>query len=365
MKILHVESGMHLYGGALQVDYLLTGLQAEDCCNILVCPCGSRIAEQARNKVDRVYEVAMRGDLDVLFIFRLLRIIRAEQPDVVHLHSRRGADLLGGIAARLARTSCGCRILLTRRVDNPEPRWWVGLKYRLYDHVITISEGIRRVLLDEGLPEDKVSCVHSAVDQQRFGGRCERSWMLNEFGLPEDARCIAMVAQFIERKGHRYLLQAVPAIVDKYPDVRFLLFGQGPLLAQIRTWIETSPALSSNVILCGFRPDLERILPCIDILVHPAEMEGLGVSLLQAAACGVAIVATRAGGMPEIVDDDYNGYLIAPGAVDELVDRVKRLLEQPERLAAMGEHGRQRVAERFSLAAMVSGNLAVYKRLLA
>jgi len=365
MKILHVESGMHLYGGALQVDYLLTGLQAEDCRNILVCARGSRIAEQARSKVDRVYEVAMRGDLDVLFIYRLLRIIRNERPDVVHLHSRRGADLLGGIAARLARYSCGCRILLTRRVDNPEPRWWVGLKYRLYDHVITISEGIRRVLLDEGLPVDKVSCVHSAVDQQRFGGRCDRSWMVNEFGLPDNVRCIAMVAQFIERKGHRYLLQAVPAIVDKYPDVRFLLFGQGPLLAQVRTQIESSPVLSSSVILAGFRPDLERILPCIDILVHPAEMEGLGVSLLQAAACGVAIVATRAGGMPEIVDDDYNGYLIAPGAVDELVDRVKLLLEQPQRLAAMGEHGRQLVAERFSLAAMVRGNLAVYKRLLA
>lgn len=365
MKILHVESGMHLYGGALQVDYLLSGLQEEDCQNILVCPRGSRIAEHARGKVARVYAVTMRGDLDLVFVFRLLRIIRHERPDIVHLHSRRGADLLGGIAASLARRSCGCRILLTRRVDNPEPRWWVSLKYRLYDHVITISDGIRQVLLDEGLPEDKVTCVHSAVDQQRFGGHCDRAWMLNEFGLPDDARCIAMVAQFIERKGHRYLLEAIPAILDKHPAARFLLFGQGPLLAQVRAQIESSSILSSRIILGGFRTDLERILPCLEVLVHPAEMEGLGVSLLQAAACGVPIVATRAGGMPEIVHDDYNGYLIHPGAVDELVDRVIRLLDQPSRLAAMGQHGRQRVAEHFSLPVMVRGNLSIYKRLLA
>lgn len=364
MKILHVEAGMNLYGGALQVYYLLSGLQHEACENILVCPQGSRIAEAARDKVSKTYAIPMRGDLDLAFIFRLYRIIRQERPDIVHLHSRRGADLLGGMAARWASRTTGCRVLLTRRVDNPEPRTWVNIKYRLYDHIVTISQGIRQVLLNEGLAPDKVSCVPSAVDQQRFSAHCERAWLQREFDLSDAARCIGMAAQFIERKGHRYLLEAIPAILEKHPTARFILLGKGPLLEQVRVLVAASPILSSCVMLAGFRNDLERILPCLDVLVHPAEMEGLGVSLLQAAACGVPIVATRAGGIPEIVQHEYNGYLISPGAVSELAMAVNRLLADPQLARQLGQNGRQRVAEQFSLQSMVQGNWSIYHHML-
>ncbi|MCJ7500627.1 glycosyltransferase, partial [bacterium] len=98
MKILHVETGMNLYGGALQVHYLLRGLaDREGVESVLVCPSGSAIAEAARENVQTLHAVPMRGDLDLLFIHRLLDIIRKETPDIIHLHSRRGADILGGI----------------------------------------------------------------------------------------------------------------------------------------------------------------------------------------------------------------------------------------------------------------------------
>lgn len=362
LSVLHVEAGRHLYGGALQVVYLLRGLQAAGVHNTLVCPVGSAVAVAAREAGVEVIETAMGGDADLGFVLRLRRLIRRRRPDLVHLHSRRGADVLGGIAARLA----GVPAVLTRRVDNPEPRWWVGLKYRLYQRVVSISEGIRRVLIDEGLAPARVICVHSAVDTERYRPGCaDRELPARELGLTTgDGPLLAVVAQLIARKGHRYLLEALPGILAAQPDARVVLFGQGPLEDALRDEVARR-GLAERVVFAGFRDDLERLLPCLDLLVHPAEMEGLGVSLLQAAACGVPIVAFPAGGIPEIVREGENGHLLAVGDVAGLQRRVIELLQDPARARAMGRRGRALVEREFSIDSMVQGNLAVYRGLLA
>ncbi len=359
LKVLHVEAGMHLYGGALQVLYLLRGLPQEQVRNILVCPRGSAIASACDGVIERVIEMPMGGDLDLAFIARLRAVIREQRPDLVHLHSRRGADTLGGIAARLAGVPC----IVSRRVDNPEPAWLARIKYRLYERVVTISEGIRQVLLSEGVPADKVVCVHSAVDREKYHRDCEREWFLREFGLSTEAYVLGVIAQLIPRKGHRYLLQALPPLVEEYPDLCVLFLGKGPLEQELKQQI-TALQLDDVVQLTGFRADLERILPCLYTVVHPAEMEGLGVSLLQAAAAGVPIIGTRAGGIPEIVRQGENGLLISPQDVAALQDAVGQLLADPERARQMGQAGTQIVAQEFSIAAMVQGNLRVYRKVV-
>lgn len=358
LTVLHVEAGVHLYGGALQVLYLLRGLAAQEVRNILVCPPGSAIAAAARD-VAEVVETPLRGDLDLGFVGRLRHVIRRQRPDLVHLHSRRGADVLGGVAARLAGVPC----ILSRRVDNPEPRAWVVLKYRLYDRVITISEGIRQVLLREGMAPGKVVCVRSAVDRDKYDRLCEREWFQAEFGFGPQARVLGVIAQLIPRKGHRYLLQVLPQLVAEYPELRVLFLGKGPLEQALRQQI-AELRLNDYVQLSGFRTDLERILPCLYAVVHPAEMEGLGVSLLQAAAAGVPIVGTRAGGIPEIVRDNENGLLIPPQDAEAVLSAVHRLLAAPERARQMGQAGKQIVLQEFSIEAMVQGNLCVYRQVL-
>lgn len=357
--IVHVEAGMHLYGGALQVFYLLGGLAKLPLRNVLVCPEGSAIAAQVAGLVDKVYEIPMAGDLDVALISRLRRILRAERADLLHLHSRRGADVLGGIAARLQNTRC----VLSRRVDNPEARFTAALKYRLYDRVITISDGIRRVLLSEGVPADKVVCVHSAVDTARFNRESERDWFLREFALPVDARVLGMIAQLIPRKGHRYLLAALPEVLAAHPQVHVLLLGQGPLHDELQQQIYRQ-GLQQRVHLLGFRADLERILPCLYGVVHPADMEGLGVSLLQAAAAGVPLIGSDAGGIPEIVREGRNGLLVPPGDVKRLGAAMLRLLADADQARRWGEAGRRIVSSEFSIEAMVAGNYRVYCSIL-
>ena len=359
VRVLHVECGRHLYGGPQQVLYLLRGLaEATGERQDLACPPGSGIARAAR-EVAEVHEVPLRGELDAGALLRLGRLIRTRRPALVHVHSRRGADWWGGWAARRA----GVPAVVSRRVVSPEPLWVARLKYGLYRAVIAISEGIRNVLLAQGVAPGKVVTVPSAVDTDVYRPGGDRLWLRHAFGFPPEARVLAMVGQFIPKKGHRLLLQALEELLPAYPDLRVLLLGTGALLEGVRAEV-AARGWADRVHLPGFREDLPRVLPALDLVVHPAFEEGLGVSLLQSAAAGVPIVGSAVGGIPEIVRDGVNGLLVPPGDGAALERAVRSLLDEPARARAMGAEGR-RIAERdFSLGAMVAGNLRVYRDVL-
>lgn len=358
MKILHVESGKHFYGGARQVAYIIKGLSELGVSNILACPVDADIAREAAPYA-QVYEMPMKGDADIGLVSRLSAVIRSEKPDIVHLHSRRGADTWGGIAAKLTQTPC----ILSRRVDNPESRLLVSLKYRLYDHVITISEAIRQVLLSEGVPPEKVTCVRSAVDPAPYLHTVNRAAMQEEFGLPDNAFIIGIVAQLIPRKGHAYLIDAIERLSKEYPHIRVLCFGQGPLRSQLETTVRQK-GLSGMMQFTGFRTDLPQWLGGLDILAHPADMEGLGVSLLQAAAAAVPVVTTRAGGLPEAIQEEKTGILIEPGDIPALTTALKRLIDDGDLRHTLGSAGRKRIMSDFSVETMARGNLDVYRKVL-
>ena len=358
MRILHVEGGANLYGGAQQVLYLLEGLAARGVENLLACRDGCELAARAAPFAE-VHGMPMGGDLDLAMSRRLYRLIRRTAPDLVHLHSRIGADVMGGIAARRA----GVPVIHTRRVDNPEPRWLVAAKYRLHDRVIAISEAIGRVLLTEGLPAAKLRVVRSAVVADAYRRPCARRRVLGQLGLSGDVLLVGVVAQLIERKGHRFLLDALPALIAEHPNLRLVFFGKGPLAGLLQERVDAD-GLADHVRLAGFRDDLTEVLPCLDLLVHPATMEGLGVSLLQASAAAVPIVASRAGGIPEAVRDGVNGLLVPPEDVPALTQALSELLADAGLRQRLGAGGRALIREAFSTETMVAGNLAVYRELV-
>ncbi|MFZ4702278.1 MAG: glycosyltransferase family 4 protein [Candidatus Methylumidiphilus sp.] len=359
MKILHVEMGRHLYGGARQVAYLLNGLKAFPGEYGLVCAAGAEIAGAITNPDVKIHRIKTKGDVDLHSIGKFRAVIQREKPDMLHIHSRRG-DMLAALAGRLEKLP----MVHSRRVDNQPSFFDLHFKFPLFKTIITISKGIREVLLEARVPPEQVICIPSAVDTERFNpARVNREGFLEEFGLTGDGPVLAMIAQLIPRKGHAVFFEALPSILAKHPRTRVLIFGRGPLKDELVRSVNKQ-GLDKYVRFEGFRTDLETIIPHVDMVVHPAFMEGLGVSLLEAAACGVPIVACRAGGIPEIVRDKFNGFLVKPGDSKSLARHIIALLDDPDQLQLFSLTGRELVLEHFSIDRMVRDNHKVYLQTL-
>jgi len=353
MKVVHYEAGAKLYGGAYQVVGLIERLQA-GAEHHLLCPANSAIADAASGLVCG-HPVPIRSDLDPRPYFALRKILRAERPDLVHIHSRRGADLWGPLAARGAKVP----FLISRRVDNKEPGWLLRAKYRGAYRVIGISQRICAALCEMGLPPEMVSCIRSGVDIQRYQPRLKSGRLHKALKLPRNSLAVGMAAQFIARKGHEDLVTAAQSLISSHPEAIFILFGQGALRESIKARVGQL-GIAPNFRFPGYRDDLADLLPDLDLFVHPAHLEGLGVAILQASACGLPVVATRAGGIPEIVNDGVTGYLVPPGSPKALATRLSQLLGDPVQRQSFGANGRDFVVRECSLEATAASNGALY-----
>ncbi len=359
MKIVHVEAGRHAYGGAQQVRYLIRELAARGVDNVLVCPPGAEVA-QGLEAVCTIAELPMHGDLDLGLAYRLRRLLTRLEPDLVHVHSRRGADLFAALAARGRWPA-----VLTRRVDHAEFRFWAAAKYASYAALIAISSAVERRLLEAGVAEARIRRVPSGVDVHRFRpDPAARARLRAAFALPEDAFAIGVVAQLIPRKGHDDLLRWLPALLARRPQVAVLCFGRGRRAGPLERRIAAS-GLEGRVRLVGFRQELPELLPGLDALFHPARAEGLGVAVLEALAAGVPVVAAAAGGIVDVIEHGVSGLLAAPGDDGAWIDALDRLIADPAERRRLAMAGRGRMEQRFSTARMAEGNLAVYEAVLA
>ena len=359
VSVVHLETGRHLYGGALQVLYLAQGLEERGIKSVLMVPRESEIAAAARKRWLRVEEFPYHGEGDVVAAARMLWRFSRRDVEMVHLHSRRGADTLGGLAATLVRAP----VVLTRRVDNREVDWLVGAKYALYRRVVAISGAVRDVLTEQGVPPGKISLVPSAVDASNWLNPEDAAARDHEFDLPPGVPAGAMVAQFVPRKGHWVLMHALSILKVRGHTPNVVLFGRGPTRDRVAALAEAAGVLD-QIRFAGFRDDLHRWLGSFDFCVHPALKEGLGVAALQAGAAGIPVVGARAGGIPEVVEDGETGLLCPPSDADALAAAIEQLIDDPKTARAMGQRARARIESRFSVDAMVEGNLKVYREVV-
>ena len=359
MKILHVETGRHLYGGPQQVIYLISALMGRGHECTLVCPPDSGIDAAARAADIPVRNLFCAGDLDLPFAYRLSQYLQSSKPDLVHCHSRRGADLLGGLAASFADVPA----VVSRRVDNTEMRLMAALRYRPFKKIIAISEAIAAVLRDRDVDEQRIEVIRSAVDTARFAALPDREAFRQEFAIADDAIVVAAAGQLIPRKGHRYLLQAFAAVRHSHPQARLIIFGEGYLNNQLRAQA-ASLGLGDGAQFAGFRDDLDDFMGCFDIFAHPALAEGLGVVTLKAAAAGVPVVGFNAGGLAEAVIDGETGMLVPAENVAALRDAIVALIDEEDLRQRMGSMGRERMQKEFSIATMVDKHITLYDSIL-
>ncbi len=358
MKAVHVETGRHFYGGAQQVIWLLEGLVAAGVDCELVCPPDSDIASRASALGVSVVEMPCAGDHDIRFMWRLRNFLRKAKPDLVHCHSRRGADFWGGRAARAA----GIPAVLSRRVDSLESSYFSRLRYKPFNKVIAISGNIATVLNTAGINSDRLVVIRDAVDVDSVNQAPEADVLSRYFDLTEKHFAIAVVAQLIRRKGHRFLFDVLPSLVFKNPQIRVVVFGVGPDEVQLRA-LARKLGLSGAVKFAGFRLDLDEYLAAFDLLVHPAEKEGLGVAMLKGASAGLPVIAFDVAGAKEAVAHGKTGALIPAGDVESLQKAIELMIEEPEMRRSLGAAGRQRMRDEFSVQAMVESHIALYDQL--
>ena len=346
-------------GGPQQVIYLINALQERGHDNTLVCPPDAGIDGVARSAGIPVQNLFCAGDLDLPFAYRLSQYLKELGPDLVHCHSRRGADILGGLAASVADIPA----VVSRRVDNTEIRLVAALRYRPFSRVIAISDAIAAVLLDRGVEEERIEVIRSAVDVDAFSESADCAAFREEFGLDPGDFVVAAAGQLIPRKGHQYLLQAAADLKDVYPQLKLILFGDGYLNNQLRAQ-SASLALGDVVQFAGFRDDLDSFLSCFDLFAHPALAEGLGVAALKAAAAGLPVVGFEAGGMKEAVVHEKTGLLVPPEDADALADAIRRIIDEPDLGRQFGEAGRLRMRNEFSIDQMVKKHVTLYESVL-
>lgn len=224
-----------------------------------------------------------------------------------------------------------------------------------------VAEDVRRT---ERFVEGKMFLVYNGLHLPGETPDSGRRQLPPDFGLPPHSLPVAYVANLREDKGHLCLVEAARRVVEAVPSARFLLVGRedreaAPVRAKI-----TELGLDGHVVLAGARRDIPAILQATRVVAHPGEQEGLSNAILEAMAAGIPVVASRAGGNPETVEDGKTGLLVPPGDPDAFASAILELLRDPARAEALGRAGRERVRNRFSLAGMVTGVEESYIELL-
>ena len=355
LKILHVDPERNWGGGEAQVFGLLKYLSEKGHRNDLLTHPQGRLFAQSQTLSIRRLPLVVRNDLDLRPVPRLRRLIREEKYDVVHLHTKRAHAL----SPWMPRGLPSPKYVVTRRMDYPEANnWYTRYLYdRPVDGVVAISQRIVELLLDAGVKKEKIRLIHSGVDPRPFEacGKDSRS-----FSHPV---VVGTAAVLEERKGHRVLLEAARQLKEQGCQIKYYLAGDGSLRRQLEE-MTVNLGLKNEVDFLGFVSDIPAFLASIDLFVLPSLYEGLGVSVLEAMAAGKAVVASRVGGLAELVIDAVTGFLVPPQSVEGLVEAISKLAREGSLTQEMGKKAAERVRENFTLEQMANKNEAYYYALL-
>ena len=296
-----------------------------------------------------------RNDFDLRPVSRLRRLIRDESYDIVHLHTKRAHAL----SLWLSRGWVTPKYVVTRRMDYPEANSWYTryLYNRKVDGVVAISRKISTLLIEAGVERGRIRLIHSGIDPRPF----EAAVHLRDVH-PAGVK-VGMAAVLEERKGHRFLLEAARRLKVQGYQIQYCIAGEGSLKKSLEE-IVTRSGLKDEVQFLGFVTDMPAFLSQVDIVILPSLFEGLGVSVLEAMAAGKAVIASRVGGLVELVRDTVTGLLVAPRDVEGLANAIAKLAGDRTLRREMGEKGKERLQANFTVEQMAKQNEDYYYRLL-
>lgn len=303
------------------------------------------------------------GDIGVMTA--LLRIVLTRRIRLVHAHEFYMAAL-GAAVSRLT----GVPLVVTVHGKGYYPerrrrRWLYRLVAAQAAVMVTVSRDLKEFLCRvTGTPSGRVEVIYNGIDPEPWARVSRDGELLKSVGVPPDARVLGAVGNLYPVKGHLHLIQAARAVVAVEPSAHLVILGRGTLKGALEAEAERL-GIRSHVHLLGLRDDVPNWLGAMDVFVLPSLSEGLPLSVLEAMAAGRPIVATKVGGVPEVVEDGVTGFLVPPAAPDALAERMLAVLGDPVRATTMGAAGRARVQATFSLPEMANRYRALYQRVVA
>jgi len=356
VSVLHIDTERGWRGGERQVLWLAESLvRSGNQCVIAARP-NEPLALRAAELGLRVLPCSPRWEFDPVAASMLSRFIRREGIQVVHAHTAHAASI-ALLCAGDAQT------VITRRVDFRVGRDWVSkLKYRRASAVIAISDAVADALVASGIDSRQIEIIPSGIDLTRCVQRADVR-TLRLLGIPENAPLVVMVAALVKHKDPLTFVKAMKTVVSEIPNAHALMIGDGPLRPEVERAI-AQLGLGENVHLAGYRTDADTLLTAADVVALSSREEGLGTVLIDALWMGKPIAATRAGGIPEIVEDGLCGLLSPPEDGPALGSTILQLLLDGALRTRLSIAGRLR-ASAFSVERTASRTALVYERVTA
>jgi glycosyltransferase involved in cell wall biosynthesis len=354
MRVLMVDSERSWRGGQAQVLLLMRGLADTGVDVTLAAPAdGALYARAADLRVTRIAWNARPASIG-----SLRGIMAGGKFDIVHTHASRAH---GAVAIARSGLRPLPRHVVSRRVDfavggTPWGRW----KYRRgADAYIAISAGVRDVLVAGGVDPSLITLAPSGIDLEKFARVRDPAYLREEFHVAENDRVLVNVAALAPHKAQSVLLDALAALRGRI-DARCFIVGEGELRGALERRAREL-GLASRVVFTGFRTDALEFIRLADVFVMSSHLEGLGTSIMDAHALGAAVVATRTGGIPELVEDGVTGLLVPPDRPGLLADALARMLEDEALRDGCIRAGKAQSA-RYDYRGTVYKTLDVYRR---
>ncbi len=360
-SVLHTESSDGWGGQEIRILLEAKELRKRGYNVVLACQEHSGLSREARAAGVPVLHVKMRSHFDLFAIWKLRKLMRLNNFQIVNTHSSRDS-WVASFASKLAGVPA---LIRTRHLSVPISTHPLNIVYRLPDVIVTTSEATRNFIIERNqIDEGSVVSIPTGAVLERFDPSYRASHLKGELGLSEDAPVIAKVAVLRSWKRHDVFLLAARRVLEREPEARFLIVGDGPQRENLERKVKEL-GLERAVIMTGHRTDVPALLSIADVSCLVSDSaEGVPQTVTQSLAMGKAVIGTNVGGIPELIVDEVTGYLIPPEDPDILADRILSLLNDPAKAQAMGRAGRRLIEERYTCEIMVERLERLYREVL-
>ncbi|MFW5757407.1 MAG: glycosyltransferase [Bacteroidota bacterium] len=361
-KILFISSPLTWRGGEQQLAYLLEILTENNVAFGVVCPVKSAFHRLCTQKGYQVHSFVFRGIFNLvvgLFVYRICKRYRYSLLHANDSHAHMAAvwsSVLG----------CKAPVVLHRRVDFPVKNTFFSRKkynWPAIAAIICISEEVKRVLEPAVYNKKIIHVINSGIDLKRFEQGISTSVDLRKlYNIPAHKKIVGIVAALAAHKDHKTFVETAELVLTKRDDVVFIAIGEGKTRNKTETLIKQKE-LTGKVIIAGFMHNIPAILPQLDCFLLTSQTEGMGTSLLDAFAAGIPVVATNAGGIPEIIIHQKTGLLAPVKDAKTLSENVSLLLDDQNMRKYLVSQAKKHL-QRFTYQEMGIKTIRIYQMLL-